>query len=69
MSHLAVSKHRGEEERGFGGEAPRKFFTSTPFTLAINVTDALFSTTVVLDNEKFGEFACLINGINSVISL
>ena len=65
MSHLAVSKHRGEEEREFGGEAPRKFFTTTPFT----VTDALFSTTVVLDNEKFGEFACLINGIYSVISL
>ena len=40
-----------EEERRFGSYTPRKFFKTTPFTLAINVTDALFKTTVVLENR------------------
>ena len=44
----------GEEERG---EAPGKFFKATPFTLPINVTDALFGTTVVLErNEDLANF-------------
>ena len=34
---------------GLGAKDPRKFFQTTSFTLAINVTDDLFCTTVVLE--------------------
>ena len=37
--------------------SPKKIFKTTPFTLAINVTDALTGTTVVLGKrQKFGGF-------------
>ena len=31
---------------------PRKFFKPTSFTLAVNVTDGLFGTTVVLERDE-----------------
>ena len=46
-----------EEERGLGDKSPRKFLKTVPFTLAINVTDALFGIIVVLEmGQKFDEF-------------
>ena len=42
------------------GEAPRKFFKTTLFTLAINVTDTHFGRTVELEKRRrFGEFYVL----------
>ena len=38
-----------------------RIFKTTPFTLTISVTDALFGTTVILEKKrKFGEFTVLL---------
>ena len=42
---------------GLEAKSPRKFFKTTSFTLAINVIDALFCTTVELEKrQKFGKY-------------
>ena len=52
-----ICKSTGEEERGLGVKLQRKFFKTTPFTFAINETNALSGTTVALEKRlKFGEF-------------
>ena len=48
---------------GLGATPPRKFVKTTSFALTINVTDALFGTTVVLEKRrKFEEFYVLSKG-------
>ena len=45
--------------RGLGAKPPRKFMKITPFTLAINVTNAIFHIKIAL--EKHEEVVVLEN--------
>ena len=45
-------KSTGQEEKGFAAKPPRKFVKTAPFTLAINVTDTFFGTSMVLEKRR-----------------